>query len=234
MQEWPGERWSNRSFFWHGVVAGCWLSKDKETNDAELNALITVCQKGDADVALVGSETLYRGDLTSAELIGYINRFKSAVPGFPVMTADAHSALSANPSVVHAGDAVMANSYPYWDGIYIMDAASHLRDSYLDLKEQFPDKLVVISETGWPTTGDSVGSAVPDPINAAWYFWCVESWAKTEGVVVFYFEAFDEPWKAVYEGSQGSHWGLFDQYGVLKPYMEYGFSNSILPENYWK
>ena len=217
-----------------GVAAGCWLSGNIIENATELQALIDVCQRGDADIAIIGSETLYRNDLTAIQLLGYINQFKSAVPGFPVAVADTYGALSANPDVVSAGDVVMANSYPYWEGIDIVNAVSYLRKSYLDLKEQFPDSLIVIGETGWPSEGRSIGLAVPSPAHAAWYFWGVESWSKAEDVIVFYFEAFDEPWKADYEGSQGSHWGLFDQYGVLKPYMKLGFSKFVLPAQYWE
>lgn len=31
-----------------------------------------------------------------------------------------------------------------------------------------------------------------------------------------YFEAFDEPWKAGYEGPQGAYWGIWDEDGGLK------------------
>jgi exo-beta-1,3-glucanase (GH17 family) len=36
----------------------------------------------------------------------------------------------------------------------------------------------------------------------------------------YYFEAFDESWKAAYEGPQGAHWGSWTQDGTLKPGMQ--------------
>ncbi|HWQ50043.1 MAG TPA: hypothetical protein VN414_14085 [Methanosarcina sp.] len=36
----------------------------------------------------------------------------------------------------------------------------------------------------------------------------------------FYFEAFDESWKATNEGPQGVHWGIWDKDGNMKPGME--------------
>ena len=77
-----------------------------------------------------------------------------------------------------------------------------------------PDSLELwTGETGWPTTGGSnYGAAIASTANAA-TFWregvCgMRSW----GVNVFYFEAFDEPWKPLSVGDNGqsedeTHWG---------------------------
>jgi exo-beta-1,3-glucanase (GH17 family) len=216
------------------VIAGGWFGKDKNQNEIELDALISVCSKGHADIAVLGSETLQRGDLTGSELIGYINRFQQAVPGFPVVVADTYNALLANPDVVNASDAVMLNIYPFWDGIDISNAVFNLRGAYYSFKYHFPDKLIIIGETGWPSDGDITGAAVPSPINAAFYLCNVMSWARTENVIIFPFEAFDEPWKAAYEGPRGSHWGIWDKDGNLKQYMDYTFEGYILPSTYWK
>jgi hypothetical protein len=37
---------------------------------------------------------------------------------------------------------------------------------------------------------------------------------------LFYFEAFDESWKAQDEGPQGACWGVWEKHGVLKPGMQ--------------
>jgi hypothetical protein len=77
----------------------------------------------------------------------------------------------------------------------------------------------VIVETGWPSAGDSCGRAVPSMANANAYLKNFLSWANSRGVKYYYFEAFDELWKVRSEGSVGSHWGVWDQNGVLKPGM---------------
>ena len=81
-------------------------------------------------------------------------------------------------------------------------------------------KDVIVSETGWPSGGDVIGSAVPTQENAAFYFKSFIAWAHANKVPYFYFEAFDESWKAKYEGVQGAHWGIWDKEGHLKPGME--------------
>ena len=75
-------------------------------------------------------------------------------------------------------------------------------------------------ETGWPSGGDVNGDAVPGPENAARYLADFMSWSEARGVDYFYFEAFDEPWKAQREGSVGANWGIWDNDGLLKEPMK--------------
>jgi GPH family glycoside/pentoside/hexuronide:cation symporter len=73
------------------------------------------------------------------------------------------------------------------------------------------DKPVVIAETGWPGRGQSVAAALPTEVNAMRYFIDVQQWARGEGVKLFYFSSFDEPWKLAQEGEAGTQWGLWDK-----------------------
>ena len=69
--------------------------------------------------------------------------------------------------------------------------------------------------TGWPTGGSTYEAAVPS-VKAAQTFWSTAVCGMLDwGVNVFYFEAFDEPWKPVSTGDDGSvadetHWGAWN------------------------
>ena len=78
------------------------------------------------------------------------------------------------------------------------------------------EKPVIVAETGWPGKGQSVGRAVPSADNAMKYFIDVQRWARGEGVKLFYFSSFDEPWKLAQEGEVGTQWGLWDKDERLK------------------
>ena len=78
------------------------------------------------------------------------------------------------------------------------------------------DKLVIVAETGWPSQGLPVAAAIPSPENAMKYFIDVQQWACGEGVKLFDFSSFDEPWKLGQEGSVGASWGLWDRDGQPK------------------
>ena len=70
---------------------------------------------------------------------------------------------------------------------------------------------VIVAETGWPGQGQPVGRAVPSAENAMRYFVDVQQWARREGVKLFHFSSFDEPWKLQQEGEVGTQWGLWDK-----------------------
>jgi len=52
------------------VMAGAWLSDDREHNEEEIENLIRVFREGYADLVAVGNEVLYRDELTEQELQG--------------------------------------------------------------------------------------------------------------------------------------------------------------------
>ena len=211
------------------VAAGAWLGRDLTQNALEISGLIASAQAGTVDLAIVGSEDLLRGDLGDAQLIAYIQQVRQAIPaGIPVATADTFDVLLAHPAVLAAGDVVLPNVYPYWQGLSLSNAICALDTAYNQLVAASGGRPIIISETGWPSDGNAVGAAVPSPDNASSYFIQFVSWALTRSVPYFYFEALDETWKAAYEGSQGAHWGVWDTNGVLKPGMQAVFDGQTV------
>jgi len=214
------------------VYIGMWLSSDLNANESELAGGIAVAQQVPVDAAIVGSEVLLRGDLTADQLIAYMNRFRAGAPGILVATADTWNTLLNNPTVVNASDFVFANYFPYWEGKDISIAVATLNGEDIEMQKTFPGKEIDVSETGWPSCGNTVGNAVPSIDNEAFFFVDVLSWAQANQRKVFYFESFDEAWKAKYEGPQGACWGVFDQYGVMKAGMIDVFNGKTIPDNW--
>jgi len=197
------------------AAVGAWISRDSAGSEIEINNLIAAANAGEVDLAIVGSESLLRGDVSSDQLIAYMDRVRTAIPqGIPVVTADTYNTLLENPNVVAASDMFFANVYPYWEGKDVHDGVASLPAVYRTLVDNAQGKPVVFSEVGWPSAGSSLGNAEPSVANAAFYFSNVSDWARTTGVHVFYFEAFDEPWKT--EWSVGPYWGILNN-GQLKP-----------------
>jgi exo-beta-1,3-glucanase (GH17 family) len=203
------------------TAIGAWLSRDTEANDRQINELINESKAGYVDLAIVGSETLLRNDLSEDQLIEYIKRVKQAVPaGVNVTTADTYDKLLKHPRVMAECDVIMYNSYPYWEGISIDNAMERQDKVHKSIADQVKNKPTIVSETGWPSSGDTIKSAVPSPQNSTRYFNDFVSWARKNNVQYFYFEAFDETWKANSEGPHGAHWGIWDKDGNMKPGME--------------
>jgi exo-beta-1,3-glucanase (GH17 family) len=91
-----------------------------------------------------------------------------------------------------------------------------MKQMYYQAQAAAPGKKVIITETGWPSEGESLGAAVPGYENALKYFINAQTWSQTEGIEMFYFAAFDESWKVDAEGTVGAFWGLWDQHEQLK------------------
>jgi exo-beta-1,3-glucanase (GH17 family) len=238
------------------AALGAWLGREttaagKQANVQQIANLIAAANAGEAEMVIVGSEVLYRGDLPAATLISYINQVQSAVPAtVTVATADTFDRLIAHSDVMAAVDIVLANSYPYWAGLHITAGLTTLNGAtisptlpfsqsiaaldnwYKQTQAVAAGKQVIVGETGWPSCGDTRSLAVPSPENAALYFRNAVSWARANQVDYFYFEAFDEPWKTKYEGPQGACWGLWDKDGLLKAGMQPVFDGAIFPDNW--
>ncbi|MEM3526700.1 MAG: glycosyl hydrolase family 17 protein, partial [Candidatus Jordarchaeaceae archaeon] len=198
------------------LAVGAWLNSNQTANEEQISNLISIGKAGEADMLIVGSEVLYRNDLTDDQLIEYINTVKSQVPGVPVTTADTYGELLDHSNVMDACDVILFNYYPYWEGVSVFQAVYNIRLRYQEMVAAAGNKPVIISETGWPSDGNQIGDAVPSLENASFFLLEFVTWAESHNLSYFCFEAFDEPWKANYEGPQGAHWGIWYNNGTLK------------------
>ena len=214
------------------IAVGAWLDKDLSTNEQEISNLISIAHAGEADLLIVGNEVLLRQDLTEEKLIDYINRVKEAAPSIPVATADIYGELLEHPAVMNTCDIIIPNYYPFWEGIDLYDAIYILNLRHQQVVEKAGDKPIIIGETGWPSEGEPIEDGMPSPENASFYFLNFISWARANNISYFYFEAFDEPWKADYEGERGAHWGIWFSNSTLKPGMQDVFDNETMPDNW--
>jgi GPH family glycoside/pentoside/hexuronide:cation symporter len=199
------------------TMVGAWISRDRERNEREIEALIALARQGLVGIAVVGNEVLLRGDLPEQELLAYLARVKAALPqDVPVGCVEAYFHFLERPALTAACDVLLPNCYPFWEGADIDVAAQYLRRMYGLVKAAGGDKPVVVTETGWPWQGQAVAGAVPSADNAMRYFIDVQQWGRGEGIKLFYFSSFDEPWKLGQEGVVGTQWGLWDKDERLK------------------
>ena len=198
------------------TMVGVWLGDDHELNERELANGIAVAQAGHASILAVGNEVLLRGDLTEDELLDYLARAKAAVPDVPVGYVDAYFEFVDHPRITAACDVLLANCYPFWEGCPAQYALLYMKDMYQRVARVAGGKRVIVSETGWPTIGKATGGAEPSYENALKYFIDTCRWAHEDEIEMFYFSAFDEPWKVAAEGDVGAYWGLLDKDGKPK------------------
>lgn len=199
------------------TLVGAWLGKDDEVNKKEIEGLIKLANQGYVDIAAVGNEVMYRNDLSEDELLDFITQVKNDIPSnIPVGYVDAYYEFTIKPRITAACDVILTNCYPYWEGSTIDYSLAHMKSMYHQARSVANGKKVIITETGWPSNGESFKDAHPAYENAMKYFINAQLWSRDENIDIFYFSSFDESWKVGAEGTVGAYWGIWDKNEKLK------------------
>ena len=213
------------------VAMGTWIADGRQS---ELDNLVAAAAAGFVDIAVIGNEELYSGRESTASLASLLRDVRTRLdfdhdgkPDVPVTTPEPHATLFArNPDgtlkhreILEVVDVIFTNIHPFHERVSIDDACDTLDRLYRDCDHIVNDELglnkeVVISEAGWPSEGETKGSAVPSLENAAQFLRESVQWAKSNNVKLIHFEPFDEKWKGpeLFE----KHWGVWDSDGQLK------------------
>lgn len=203
----------------HGLktLVGAWLGDDPEINQREIEGLIRIANEGLVDVAAVGNEVMYRGDLTEEELLEFMYKVKEALPSdIPVGYVDAYYEFSHRPKITEACDVILSNCYPFWEGCDCDYSLPYMKDMYHQALAAGQGKKVIITETGWPSQGTNLRGAQPSDANFMKYFINTQQWSAQEDIEIFYFSSFDESWKVGAEGDVGAYWGVWTKDEQLK------------------
>ncbi|MDA3915040.1 glycosyltransferase [Oleiagrimonas sp.] len=198
----------------HGlhVLAGAWIDRHIVHNNDELAALIEQAHRYPKTITrvLVGNEVLLRHDLEPRQLMAYLDRARAAIQQ-PVSTAEPWHIWEKYPELVQHVDFITVHLLPFWEGVDRKDAINTVMSHYQMLRTKYPNKLIVVGETGWPSNGDRFQYAKPSLSNEAIY---LRDWfqvARARNIPYYVMEAFDQPWKeSLGEGRTGAYWGMFN------------------------
>jgi len=186
---------------------------------------------------IVGNEALFNG-FTEPELAVILEGVRSNFTTKNVDLLLATSDLGSNwtPALAELVDVVMSNVHPFFAGVTSVAAAGWTwqfwQDNDVVLTKGMANKKQIIAEVGWPSGGgNDCGTSVPtcptttagsvagiNEMNTFMSDWVCQSMAN--GTDYFWFEAFDEPWKVIYNEpgkSWEDKWGLMDPGRNLKP-----------------
>ncbi|EPY51431.1 glucan 1,3-beta-glucosidase Bgl2 [Schizosaccharomyces cryophilus OY26] len=168
----------------------------------------------------VGSEVLYRNDLSASALADRINDVRGLVKSFgfdvPVGTADSWNlwAAGAGDASIQASDFIMSNDFPYWQG----QNTSNMTNTFISDTLTALDRVqhvkgtnnvqFLVGETGWPTGGPSYGEADTSNDIAKQFYHEALCQILKKGIDVYYFEAFDESYKGT-DSNVEPHFGAF-------------------------
>ncbi len=199
------------------VTAGAWLNRQKDHNALEIKALLeSLHENTDIERAIVGNESVLRGDLTVPELIRYLDIVRRRTK-VPISTAEPWHIWLKHPELADHVDFITVHLLPYWEGVPRQAAVDHVLRRYEQLRRAFPRKKIVIGEVGWPSNGDRHKSDTPLPdystasvTDEAEFIRQFLVVAREKKLDYYLMEAFDQPWKREGEGRVGPYWGMFD------------------------
>jgi glucan 1,3-beta-glucosidase len=195
------------------VIQGIWLGSNKLKNQQQIAIAVALVKRhpGVITSVVVGNEVLLRGEMTTADLAATIRSVKAQVT-VPITYADVWEYWLRNREIYELVDFVTIHILPYWEDLPIRAkyAAAHVDMIRQQVAIAFPNKEILIGETGWPSEGRMREGALPSRANQARVVSEILTLAKRENFRVNLIEAYDQPWKRQLEGTVGGYWGLFD------------------------
>ena len=193
-----------------GVMLGGWVDADQSKTALEMTRLIDIAKHNpNVTHVMVGNEVTLRGDVSTEQLIAYLDEVKGQVKQ-PVSTAEPWYTWIKNPELVKHVDFITVHMLPYWEGLDVNQAVTYIDLRMQDLHAAYPDKPILIGEVGWPSNGRTRHAAVASPANEAMFLRRFLALAEERHWDYRIMEAFDQPWKERTEGAVGAYWGVWD------------------------
>ena len=205
---------------------GCpWLNEPIPDETLEANALknasevrrgIELAKEFDDIVVAVnvGNEALVEWNdhmVPLEQVIAYVRQVKAAIEQ-PVTVADNYLWWTNEGAPLAAElDFLGIHTYPAWEGKTVDEALAFSIENIEGVRQALPDKPIAILEAGWATVAAEFSEQASEE-NQARYYNEVLDWATAANITVFFFEAFDEPWKGNPDNADGAekHWGVFN------------------------
>jgi exo-beta-1,3-glucanase (GH17 family) len=191
------------------------LEENKVMNMKEIETAIKLANKyPDIIISVaVGNEALVEWNdhmVTVDSVISYVKKVKAEIEQ-PVTVADNFNwwvldGLELSKVV----DYVSVHTYPLWEGQDIDTALAYSIGNIKAVRDSLHGAKIVITEAGWATTASEFGERASEEKQEIYYNQMMD-WAEEMNYTLFFFEAFDEPWKGDPNNPVGAekHWGLF-------------------------
>lgn len=165
---------------------------------------------------VIGNELVNNGAASVSQIAAYLSRARSALSGYgysgPVVSVDTFIAVINNPGLCSLSDYIAVNAHAFFDsttsaaqaGSWVQDQISRVSAACASVGVQ---KQVLITETGWPSQGDSNGAAVPSKSNQQAAVAAIKAAAGSSCVL---FNAFNDLWKDDGPFNAEKYWGIYD------------------------
>ncbi len=192
------------------------LAANTKKNAAELQRGIKFAKQfEDIVVAVnVGNEALvdWNDHMVPVEkVIAYVKQVKTAITQSVTVAENYVWWIRDGAELAAEVDFLGVHTYAQWEGKTIDEGLAYTIENLQGVRAALPDKPIAILEAGWATIAEEFGDRANEAAQTRYYLE-LRDWARRTNTTVFFFEAFDEPWKGKPNAPLGAekHWGLFN------------------------
>lgn len=209
---------SNPNCSWGGRYTIDEIAKNIENNQKELENIILYANEFKEIVYAVsaGNESVpeWNENLVSPGRILYFVKELKKNTDLPVTYCDnIHYWQEELKEVEKEVDFISVHLYPFWEGKNVPESIDSVISGYNYIKSLYPNKEIVITETGWATKSNHSHSQsdIANESNQKTFNSVIGKWSERMKITCFFFEAFDEPWKGSSDPFEPEkHWGYYD------------------------
>ncbi|EDO16510.1 hypothetical protein Kpol_513p26 [Vanderwaltozyma polyspora DSM 70294] len=160
----------------------------------------------------IGNELVNAGEATPSQIKQYIDTGRSALTsaGYtgPVVSVDTFVAVINNPDLCNYSDYIAVNAHAYFDyNTAAADAGTWLATQIDNVyKACGSSKNVLITESGWPSKGDTYGAAIPSKANQETAIAAIKEKCGSQTLL---FTAYNDYWKSPGQYGVEQYWGIY-------------------------
>lgn len=209
---------SNPNCSWGGEYTDQEIATHIEYNQNQLFDLIDLANQYEGIVLAVsaGNESVpeWNENLVSPNRVLYfVKQLKKHTSAIVTYCDNFYYWTNILEEVAKEVDVISIHSYPVWVGKTAVEAVNTCINEYKMIEKLYPNKQVIITETGWPTNSNDgeIKKTVATEVNQLFFNNEIEHYTEHNKIVCFFFEAFDEPWKgSSNQNEPEKHWGYYD------------------------
>lgn len=208
---------SNPNCAWGGLLSKEEIQKNIEYNENQLKELIQLSRKYEDIIIAVsaGNEAVpeWNENLVLPERIFYfVKKLKANCKQAVTYCENNNYWISHLDKVANEVDFISVHTYPAWIQVPIDKAFHKSIKEFYTIQNHYKDIQCIITEAGWPTNSNGRGIPVEiaNETNQKKYIKEMQNWSEKNKITVFFFEAFDEPWKGSNVSNEPEkHWGYY-------------------------
>ncbi|UIZ27337.1 hypothetical protein KXD40_005852 [Peronospora effusa] len=209
------------------VHLGIWTTASHDYLLQEKSKLANLIDSGlydDNVIGLtVGSETIYREEISGITAISYMNEIRDYIrsrgKNTLVTIADVVDVYEDNPLLVDAVDYISVNQFSFWEKVNVNEGAAVTLDRLKKLRVIAANKgkEIIISETGWSSGGSDPDASAASPENQAKFFLDFYQMARSHNFFFYWYVAFDSKWRVKNGGKEvEADFGIFQENDIMK------------------